>query len=56
MNETDLDLAADIAVGNPYRNPREIGPAQRAGIRHLLQNAYDGGRAWLSIHHPAAGP
>jgi maleylacetate reductase len=41
MNPTDLDRAADIAIANPYWNPRAI---ERAGIRSLLQDAYDGTR------------
>lgn len=39
LSESDLDRAADIAVKNPYDNPREI---TRAGIRHLLQDAWEG--------------
>ncbi|WP_418148105.1 maleylacetate reductase [Variovorax paradoxus] len=42
MKEADLDRAADLAVSNPYWNPREAGPAQRGEIRRLLQNAFDG--------------
>lgn len=42
MKEADLDRAADIAVSNPYWNPRAFGVAQRAEIRELLQCAYDG--------------
>nr|WP_325345724.1 hypothetical protein [Xylophilus sp.] len=44
MREADLDRAADLAVSNPYWNPRGIGPAQRAAIRQLLQDAFDGTR------------
>lgn len=44
MREVDLDRAADIAVSNPYWNPRPFGPAQRADIRELLQRAYEGVR------------
>jgi maleylacetate reductase len=44
MNAADLDRAADIAVSNPYWNPRPFGPAQREDIRQLLQCAYDGVR------------
>lgn len=36
---SDLDRAADIAVKNPYANPREI---TRDGIRQLLQDAWEG--------------
>ncbi|MCE5973139.1 maleylacetate reductase [Sinirhodobacter sp. WL0062] len=39
--ETDLDRAADIAVKNPYWNPR---PVERDGIRALLQRAWEGAR------------
>jgi maleylacetate reductase len=42
MNEADLDRAADIAVSNPYWNPRAFGVGQRAEIRELLQRAYEG--------------
>lgn len=44
MKEADLDPAAEIATSNPYWNPRPIGVAQRADIRQLLQDAYDGVR------------
>lgn len=44
MKAADLDRAADIAVGNPYWNPRPFGPAQRDDIRALLQRAYEGVR------------
>jgi len=37
----DLDQAADLAVQNPYYNPR---PVTRDGIRALLQNAWEGRR------------
>lgn len=39
LTEADLDRAAEIAVRNPYANPR---PITRTGIRDLLQNAFDG--------------
>lgn len=39
LSAADLDRATDIAVKNPYANPREI---TRAGIRQLLQNAWEG--------------
>ncbi|MFY9810395.1 maleylacetate reductase [Aquabacterium sp.] len=42
MREADLDQAADIAVSNPYWNPRPFGVAQRTDIRELLQRAYEG--------------
>jgi len=44
MRAQDLDRAADIAVANPYWNPRPIGADQRGAIRELLQRAYDGVR------------
>jgi maleylacetate reductase len=39
LKEADLDRAAEIATKNPYANPR---PVTREGIRHLLQQAFDG--------------
>jgi alcohol dehydrogenase class IV len=42
MHEADLDRAADLAVSNPYWNPRPFGPAERGEIRALLQRAYEG--------------
>ncbi|WP_322044335.1 maleylacetate reductase [Paraburkholderia sp. J67] len=39
MREADLDRAADIAVANPYWNPR---PIERPALRALLQDAFDG--------------
>jgi maleylacetate reductase len=44
MSGNDLDRAADLAVTNPYWNPRPFGPAQRADIRDLLQRAFEGVR------------
>jgi maleylacetate reductase len=44
MKAADLDRAADIAVSNPYWNPRPIGVAQRGDIRELLQRAHEGVR------------
>jgi alcohol dehydrogenase class IV len=41
MSESDLDRAADIAVSNPYWNPR---PVERTAIRALLQRAWEGSR------------
>lgn len=41
MKAADLDRAADLAVQNPYYNPR---PITRDGIRALLQNAQEGRR------------
>lgn len=39
VSETDLDHVTDLAIQNPYWNPREI---TRDGIRSLLQNAWAG--------------
>ena len=39
MQEKDLDRAADLAVENPYYNPRAI---TREGIRALLEDAFRG--------------
>ncbi|MDP3195650.1 maleylacetate reductase [Tabrizicola sp.] len=39
LTAQDLDRAADIATKNPYANPH---PVTRDGIRHLLQQAFDG--------------
>jgi maleylacetate reductase len=41
MPESGLDKAADIAVSNPYPNPR---PLERVAIRQLLDDAYHGRR------------
>ncbi len=41
MPATGLDRAADLAVTDPYWNPR---PIERPGIRQLLQNAWEGMR------------
>ena len=41
MKASDLDQAADLAVQNPYYNPR---PVTREGVRALLQNAFEGRR------------
>ena len=41
LSEADLDRATDIALSNPYWNPR---PIEAAAIRQLLQDAYDGVR------------
>jgi maleylacetate reductase len=42
MSAQDLDRAADLAIANPYWNPRPIGPDQRIDIRALLQRAFEG--------------
>lgn len=39
LTETDLEKATDLAVQNPYWNPR---PIERSAIRMLLQNAWAG--------------
>jgi len=41
LKEADLDRAADLAVRNPYWNPR---PVEREAIRALLQRAWAGQR------------
>lgn len=41
LQEAELNRAADLAVQNPYYNPR---PVARDGIRILLQDAFDGRR------------
>jgi maleylacetate reductase len=41
LRAEDLDQAADLATRNPYYNPRAV---TRAGIRDLLQAAFDGAR------------
>jgi alcohol dehydrogenase class IV len=41
MKESDLDKACDIAMSNQYPNPR---PLERAAIRQLLQDAFEGVR------------
>jgi maleylacetate reductase len=41
LAETDLDRAADLAVKNPYWNPR---PVERTAVRDLLQRAWAGTR------------
>lgn len=41
LTESDLEKAADLAVKNPYYNPR---PITRDGVLKMLQAAYDGRR------------
>jgi maleylacetate reductase len=41
MRREQLDQAADLAVQNPYYNPR---PVTREGIRGLLEDAFEGRR------------
>ncbi|KAK5138820.1 hypothetical protein LTR04_004156 [Oleoguttula sp. CCFEE 6159] len=42
MKEDDIDRAADIAVANPYWNPRAV---ERDGIRELIRRAWAGEEA-----------
>ncbi len=39
FKEEDIDKAADIAVKNPYYNPRKI---ERGPVRELIRRAYAG--------------
>lgn len=41
LAEADLDRAADLAVRNPYWNPR---PVEQTAVRDLLQRAWAGTR------------
>jgi len=41
MKESDIGVALDIALKNPYWNPR---PLERAALRALLEAAYEGRR------------
>jgi maleylacetate reductase len=41
LKESDIDIALDIALNNPYWNPR---PLERAALRALLVAAYEGRR------------
>jgi maleylacetate reductase len=41
LSEADLEQATNLALSNPYWNPR---PIERNAIRALLQNAYEGAR------------
>ncbi len=41
MREADLDRACEIALQQPYPNPR---PLERGALQQLLRNAYDGVR------------
>ena len=41
MPEDGLDRAADLAVQNPYYNPRAV---TRDGVRNLLDDAFHGRR------------
>jgi len=44
ISEDDMAKAADLVVGAPYWNPRQIGAAQREDICRLLLDAYHGNR------------
>jgi alcohol dehydrogenase class IV len=50
MPESGLDQAADLAVANPYWNPR---PIDRASIRALLDDAFHGRRPALAKLEPS---
>jgi maleylacetate reductase len=41
MRRRDLEKAADLAVANPYWNPRKV---TREGVRRLLEDAFNGKR------------
>ena len=41
LNEADLDYACEMAMSNPYWNPR---PVEAAPLRELLQRAWQGSR------------
>ncbi len=42
MQQSDIDRIAQIAVQNPYWNPRPIVPDAQAALRELLQRAWEG--------------
>ncbi len=42
MQEADIDRVAQIAVQNPYWNPRPIAPEALPALRDLLQRAWEG--------------
>lgn len=46
MKESDIDKAADIAVSNPYWNPRDI---ERKPIRELIRRAWVGDPAHANL-------
>lgn len=46
MRAEDIDKAADIAVSNPYQNPREI---KREPIRELIRRAWEGEDAKVDL-------
>ena len=47
MAETDIPRIADLAVANPYANPR---PVTREGVEALLRAAWDGGAPSAGDH------
>jgi len=50
MRREQLDQAADLAVQNPYYNPR---PVTREGIHGLLENAFEGRRPTAPVTRTA---
>jgi maleylacetate reductase len=42
MTLQDVDKAADIAMQNPYWNPRPIAAENAHAIKQLLQHAWEG--------------
>ena len=46
MRESDLDLAADLAVEREYPNPR---PVTKSEIRQLLEAAFRGDASYVAI-------
>lgn len=50
MQESDLARAADLAVRDPYWNPRPFGAAERDAIHALLQRAWAGAPPVDEVH------
>ncbi|MEO5923108.1 MAG: maleylacetate reductase [Bryobacteraceae bacterium] len=48
MERRHLERAADLAIANPYWNPRAV---TRSGIRELLENAFEGRRPSSPVVH-----
>ena len=46
VEQSDLDRIAEIAVRNPYWNPRTL---NREGIRRILQHAWEGATPELEV-------
>ena len=42
MTAADVDRVAQIAIQNPYWNPRPIVPEALPALRELLQRAWEG--------------